>query len=37
MNGGIVILNDITNDLIYINIIEVQIINSKKWPSIGTV
>ena len=35
MNRGIVTLNDITNGLINVNIVEVQIINSKKWLSTG--
>ena len=37
MNRGIVTLNDITKGLININIMEVQIVNSKKWPSTGVV
>ena len=37
MNRGIVTLNDITNGLINVNIMEVQIVNSKKWPSTGAV
>ena len=37
MNRGTVTLNDITNGLINANIMEVQIVNSKKWPSTGTV
>ena len=32
-----VTLNDIANGLINVNIMEVQIINSKKWPSTGAV
>ena len=35
MSRGIVTLNDITNGLININIMEVQIVNSEKWPSTG--
>ena len=35
MNRGIVTLNNVTNSLINVNIMEVQIINSKKWLSTG--
>ena len=37
MDRGIVTLNDITNGLINVNIMEVQIVNSKNWPSTGAV
>ena len=37
MNRGIVTLNDITNGLINVNIMEVQIVNSKKWLSTGAI
>ena len=35
MNRGIVTLNDIKYDLTDVNIMEVQIINSKKWLRTG--
>ena len=37
MNRGMVTLNDIAKGLINVNIIEVQIVNSKKWPSTGAI
>ena len=37
MDRGIVTLNDITNGLINIHAMTVQIVNSKKWPRTGAI